>query len=91
MAKAEARVRDTTVWSVRRAYPSASTLIPVRTGSSGRPLVPMAGPLRWAVDSEGLLRMQLRHRRFLLSLHNCMLLRCAESAAVPQRRLSQLP
>ena len=34
MAKAEARVRDTTVWSVRRANLSASTLIPARTGSS---------------------------------------------------------
>ena len=36
-----------------RANLSASTLIPVRTGSSGWPLVPMAGPLRWAVDSAG--------------------------------------
>ena len=34
VAKAEARVRDTTVWSVRRANLSASTLIPARTGSS---------------------------------------------------------
>jgi hypothetical protein len=28
VAKAEARVRDTTVWSARRAHLSASTLIP---------------------------------------------------------------
>ena len=53
VAKAEARVRDTTVWSVRRANLSASTLIPAHTGSSGRPLVPMVGPPRWAVDSVG--------------------------------------
>ena len=52
MAKAEARVRDTSV-RCGRANLSASTLIPVRTGSSGWPLVPMAGPLRWAVDSAG--------------------------------------
>ena len=32
---------------------SASTLIPSRTGTRGRPRVLMAGPLRWAVDSVG--------------------------------------
>ena len=61
VAKAEARVRDTTVWSVRRANLSASTLIPAHTGSSGRPLVPMVGPPRWAVDSAGGTNGQLTH------------------------------
>ena len=52
MAKAEVR-RDTTV----RSVPSKSFGIyfdsRTCTGSSGWPLVPMAGPLRWAVDSAG--------------------------------------